>query len=470
MIDVAQVLAAMPRFESFGSVSRLHQLVESLADAPGFTVRLAGTSENGLPIHHVRYGSGSVRALFVWPVHANEPVGSLTVYSLLTLLKDGNRTLLDADVEWHIVPCIDPDGAVLNEGWTQQPFDHRTYSRNHHRQEPRDQVERSFPITYKRLTFDQPSNEATILRTLLGELRPDFFYSLHDMNAVAGGGYAGVTHDVDETYAREIYQLLRSNGIPIASTDDLGSPLDGDRAQFSGVVRETFIATKHYDYLERLTDVPEEGLHGGGAFSPEYLAEVSPGSQSFLFELPLATHPMAGSRVPMAGDLRRLMLQVDAGNKYLVTLILKEWERTKDDVDATSHLYRKTVNGIVDPRQNLAGGLPCWPLGTLTTWDILFSPAYDKPMTEDDVLKVYLTKFYVLCNAYEFVRLLKASPQTAAVRQAIERLDEAFDEAFAEIDAHVDFDKFEAIDCNALARVQLGGGLIALNAQLSHAQ
>jgi hypothetical protein len=68
--------------------------------------------------------------------------------------------------------------------------------------------------------------------------------------------------------------------------------------------------------------------------------------------------------------------------------------------------------------------------------------------------------------AYQLVRLLKASPQTALVRQSTVRLERAFDEALADIGRHVDFDAFQVIDCDTLAKVQLGSGLIVLNSLL----
>jgi hypothetical protein len=61
---------------------------------------------------------------------------------------------------------------------------------------------------------------------------------------------------------------------------------------------------------------------------------------------------------------------------------------------------------------------------------------------------------------------LKASTQTPAVMGATERLESLFDEALGEIAQQIDFDQVEVIDCDALARVQLGSGLIVLNALL----
>jgi hypothetical protein len=222
MIDVADVLSAMPRFDSFCSVAQLHALAETLrADAPAFEVEIAGTSAGGLPIHHVRFGTGRLKALFVGFPHPNEPIGGLTVFSLMTLLKQRHPGLVHADIEWHIVPCIDPDGALLNEGWSLKPFSLQSYMRHSHRQEPRDQIDMSFPIRYKRLVFDEPVREARILQALLASLRPDFHYSLH--NLIGGGGtFFILTRDIGSDYHEKLYRLLGEHHLRPETNQPLG--------------------------------------------------------------------------------------------------------------------------------------------------------------------------------------------------------------------------------------------------------
>src|SRR4051794_30082979 len=103
MIDIREVIDGIPHFETFCSVSALHALAETLRADSRFGVEVAGTSSNGLPIHHVRFGNGSVKALVIAFPHCHEPMGGMTVFSLLTLLREGNKALAAADVEWHIV-------------------------------------------------------------------------------------------------------------------------------------------------------------------------------------------------------------------------------------------------------------------------------------------------------------------------------------------------------------------------------
>jgi len=188
-IDVAAVLADVRGFKTFVSVQTLHTLVDSLRADPGFQINEVGTSEGGKPIYHVRFGSGSVKVLLVGWIDANEPISGLTAFSLLTLLAARNPGLIAADVEWNLIPCIDPDGAALNEGWSQHPFSLERYMRDFHRPAGRDQVDCSFPIKHKRLSFASPVKETRILMSVLAEVRPAFYYPLHNNSGAMGAWF-----------------------------------------------------------------------------------------------------------------------------------------------------------------------------------------------------------------------------------------------------------------------------------------
>jgi hypothetical protein len=459
VIDVPAALRAVPHFDTFCSVERLQSFVESLpANSGDFKVEMLGRSGNGIPIHHIRYGRGSLKALFVAFPHPNEAVGGLTALSLLTLLRQGNRALVDADVEWHIVPCIDPDGAKLNEGWSQTPFSLDNYLRHFHRQENRDQVEYSFPINHKRLVFDRPTREAALLKALIAKVMPDFYYSLHN-SAGAGGAYYLLSRAIPEKYHLKLYQLLDQYRVPL----QLNLPYQDWVAQFGRGVFEILSTSKWYDCQEQTAASPEEILQTG-ATSWEYLAQIKGSALTLLAELPYVQHPSDGSTEPTAQNLRELKLRVDADNKFIATVVLEEWEKVKEALDATSPFYTKIVNGVISQKEKLHEGLPSWPSKTR---DLLFNPSYGRIGTEGERFNVYfLERFFVLCHTYEFVRLLKVSTQTAAVRRATDRLEALFDEALARLDREIGFDRFEVINCDRLARVQLGSGLIVLNSML----
>jgi hypothetical protein len=460
MIDVFDVIDEVPHFTKFCSVAELLELVDRLRADSRFDITEAGTSAGGVPIHHVRFGRGSVKAMLVGFPHCKEPICGMTVHSLLTLLHQGKRALVDADVEWHVVPCADPDGALLNDGWTQQPLTMENYMKNFYVQVLGEQVDASFPVNHKRLVWDRPSKEATILQGLLDRIRPDFYYSLH--NAWTGGAYYFLSRDIDHKYHEDLYALLGRQGMPIQRR-----PIWREfcRPYGKGIL-EAWNVKKFYDHLEKTSPTPERFLtYGAGA--GDYLVEIKPSALYLVSEMGYVRHPADESDEDTGENLRRFKLRVDADGKFLASLLLAEWDQVKDDVDKANPVYRAIIDGAVLPaKERLCDGGR--PMSLHPTAEILLDPQYDRPMTEGDRFQACMVEggFFFLCQSYQFVRLLKASPPTPAVRRAIERLEPAFDEALAEIKRHVDFDAFEVIDCDTLTRVQLGSGLVVLNSVL----
>lgn len=223
---------------------------------------------------------------------------------------------------------------------------------------------------------------------------------------------------------------------------------------------------KHYDDLEQQgVAIPEEFENGKlGACSLEYVLELNPGALAFVAELTYGQHPGDASEQEIGQSLRQLNLRLAADNKFLATIILEEWEKVKGDLDITSPFYRKILNDLILAKDKLHIGVTEWyeqPIQSL-----LFNPAESRAATERDRIQAYMFKIFFLGNASAFGRLLKVSKQTAAVRQAIERFEQAFDAAIKDMQQHLDFAAFKVTDCDTLAKVQLGSGLIALNSIL----
>jgi hypothetical protein len=456
MIDIEDALGALPHYDTFCSVAELHALAETLRDDPRFTVEVAGTSENGAPIHHVRFGSGAIKAMFVGFVHCSEPIGGLTVHGLMSLLQAGHPALVDADVEWHIVPCIDPDGAVLNEGWSQQPFTLESYLKGFHTQELADQADMSFPIQYKTLTFDAPIPEAVVLKGLIDRVMPDFYFSLH--NALAGGAFYFLTHDIGRDRYQAFYDLLATSGLPLEANIYHSAMCK----TFGDAVLEMPSMRAFYDFYERAGAAPET-LMSFGETSGGYLVDLKPEAQVLVVELPYLKHPITQSQKDTGEDLRRLKLRLDADNKYIATVVLEEWDATKDDLDTASAFYRKVAQSTIQSRDQLHEGLSASPEKTR---DLLYNPSYARTMTESERFTQHVMRLYMLSHVYEFVRLLRISRQTDRVRQAIARLDAIFDDVLADIARNLDAERLEVVDCDTLARIQLGTGLITINAML----
>ena len=461
-IDVPTIVQAVGGFDHFWSVDKLDALVESLRGDAEFEIRQAGASENGHPIHHVRFGAGSVRALLVGFPDANEPIGGLTVSSLLRLLAARHPSLIGVDVEWHVVPCIDPDGAALNEGWTQRPFEINHYMRNFHRPAARDQIDCSFPIQYKRLKFNAPVTETQVLMNIIERVRPDFYYALHN-NSGAMGVWLLTSRNIGQPYHQQLHRLLAEFGMPV----QISAPFGGQLDRFDEGIYENVSTRKLYDILARHVPAPEEVMQSG-ARSFDYVAEANPHALSFVSELPYVTHPSSGLRRPTGEHLRGIKLRIDAENKFLATRLLEEWSLVKDEIQTSGPLYKKVISDLILVRDQLPEGLPCWPRKTR---DTLFNPAYGKPASEGERFEAYmLERFFVLCHYYEFVQLLKASRISPVIAAAIDRLEGEFDHAMRTLDAAVDLGKLQLFALDDLAKVQLGSGLIVLNSLLHDAK
>lgn len=461
MLDVMKTLEAVPSAQSFCSVAQLHSLIEALRNDSAFRVEVVGRSARGVPIHHLRFGAGPVKAFWVASPHVHEPIGSLSVFTLMTLLQQRNRHLLEAGVEWHVMPCIDPDGSLLNEGWSQKPFTFENYMKNFYLQAFRDQVDGSFPIRHKKMVWDRPSREAGLLKAVLDEVRPDFYQALH--NTRTGGAFFYLSRDVGQECYREIYRLLEQHDFPLQRRP-IWKEICPPYAE--GIV-QNYSIRNHYDFLEKTSDSPEKLLPYGQS-SWDYLAEISPNTLSFIAEMGYARHPRDESEKKTGHSLRKFKLRMDADAKYLATVLLEEWEKVRQDLDPECALYKAVAGGgasLPDHAKVAEGGMP---LSLYPTRDTLFNPEYSKEMTEADMFDACIVSggFFFLRSSYQFVRLLKASPQTAAVRQAVDRLEAAFSEALAEIDRLVDFGALEVMECDRLAKIQLGSGLIVLNTLL----
>ncbi|MCK1823793.1 dehydrogenase, partial [Streptomyces sp. XM83C] len=163
------------------------------AAAPG-TVRLrvVGHSRAGRPLWMLSAGHGERQMLTVAGAHANEPVGGASALRLARLLAHRPALLDRLDCTWHILLCLDPDGARLAHGW--QP------------EEPAPSLEQCH-LRFYRPAFDRqpeslpspgdprpPLPESATLLRLLDELRPAVQFTLHGIEV--GGAFAMLTRHV----------------------------------------------------------------------------------------------------------------------------------------------------------------------------------------------------------------------------------------------------------------------------------
>jgi hypothetical protein len=262
-LDIRSYVAQVPEMDRFLTVDELNASLEGLArDYPDLArIKRVGSSKLGEPIQMLSIGNGAKNAfLFACP-HPNEPIGAMLVHHLSALLCR-DEALRDAhDYTWHLIPCVDPDGTRLNEAWFAGPFSPRNYARHFYRPAAHEQVEWTFPISYKRLYFDRALPETQMLMRVIDELRPELMVSLH--NAGFGGVYYYITREAAPLYD-VFHQIPGWEDLPLS----LGEPEVPYAKVFAPAIFSTIGTGDGYDYLE------ENGIdpttRASGASSDEY--------------------------------------------------------------------------------------------------------------------------------------------------------------------------------------------------------
>ncbi len=234
-------------------------------------------------------------------MHPNEPIGFLTAIHLAEQLVAEPALLEASRATWHIIPCIDPDGARLNEEWFPSPHDRNFYARRFYRPEPDLQVEWSFPTDYKRAYFDRMMPETQALARAIDAIEPDLYVSLH--NGEMGGVYYYLSRPEPELHAvlqaiPGVFELPLNTGEPEAPYLEVYGPAIFGTGTNAGV----------YDYFEALGVDPTAMV--GGSSSSEYASRY--GTLSLVAELPYWKHADADDANSTSEPYRSLLERTSA--------------------------------------------------------------------------------------------------------------------------------------------------------------
>ena len=293
------LLGEVPDYDQFWTVDE--QLVElrALTEAhPDLcTLRRIGTSQLGEPLWCLRVEGGPRHALCFGAPHPNEPIGCLSALHLARTLCTDERLRTRLGLTWHLIPCADPDGMRLNEGWFEGPLTRTSFGRQFYRPAPSEQVEWTFPVAYKDLYFDRSLPETQALMRLIDELRPTLLCPLH--NSELGGAYYYLSGPAPDLYPA-LHDLARRCAIPL----DLGEPEMPYIEPYAPAVFRMSSPEDAYEFAVRMGLDPLERASGGS--STGYAARW--GTFSIVSETPFWTHPDAADQTVTSdpyGDVLR---------------------------------------------------------------------------------------------------------------------------------------------------------------------
>ncbi|MFJ5220780.1 M14 family zinc carboxypeptidase [Streptomyces sp. NPDC088354] len=233
-IDLAP-WGARHNFPSPGEVDR--ELARIAEAHPGCQVEQLGLSQGGRPVGMLTIPGGLRHVLVVAGMHPNEPAGHLTVLALARLLARTSNWTSAIGCTWHLVGCIDPDGAALNEPWTSRPLDLDRYHRHFYRTPIAAQPEWTFPAQGS----DGSLPKTTILRELLTTVRPEVYIDLHSSDF---GGAVFVVNRPLAPLSTALREAAARYRIPLSheGIDTVGWAKDGPAVHVMPPVEELVMA------------------------------------------------------------------------------------------------------------------------------------------------------------------------------------------------------------------------------------
>jgi len=447
-----RILAELKRVPPYDRFLGVDELVAAVRDAATRHPRLAslrdiGRSTDGEPIPMLTLGDGPRSALLVGCPHPNEPIGAMLVRFLVGELVE--RPDLRGGWTWHLIPCIDPDGTRLNEGWFGGPFTLRNYARHFYRPWSEEQVEWTFPFRYEQFAWTAPLPETRALMRAFEETRPEFVYSLH--NSGFGGVYYYLSKPLAAGY-EALHRIPRALGLMLS----LGKPEMPWAVEWAPAVYRYPSVRDAYDYHARYApDAPAARIAGGGS-SLDYLLSVRGPDRApmmLIAELPYFQSPEISDRTPVAESRREV--------------ILRGIQRTRAMLDALSGI-RAEVSGVVAPDTRLMRAFSSFIAHQVKALDSKYRWAHEadgmaQPATAAERAdEWYIGTFYRVLMASMLGRALAATiarQPSPAIAHAQARLEGWLDTWLADVEAHV---RYEVTSIRTLVQAQYGAMLAVL--------
>lgn len=310
-LNIDNILNHVPNYTEFYNTDELNEHSVNLASKypDRVTIKKLGYSKLGKPIYCLKIGNGLKIALAYGTPHPNEPIGSMMLDTLCNLLVSDIHITKELDFTWYIIKSSDIDGLEKNKGWLKGPYTLTNYQHHFFRPAFDQQVEWSFPVSYKNYIFNQPTPETICIMKLIEEIHPDFIYSLH--NSGFGGAYWYITDGNDILFS-SLKNAAKKQNIPLS----LGESETPYSPKFDDAIFQMTGFTERYDYMEKnLPGHNAEVYMSGGACSFEYAKKYNPNVRMLVSEVPYFSNPAVSDT--SLSDLKRRDVLIDGYTDYL---------------------------------------------------------------------------------------------------------------------------------------------------------
>lgn len=443
-MDIRAYVAAVPEMDRFLTVDELLAAFERLAgDYPDIArLRRVGTSKLGEPIPMLSIGSGARNMLMFGCPHPNEPIGAMLIHHLTELLCTDADLRDRYDYTWHFISTVDPDGTRLNEGWFGGPFTPTNYARHFYRPAAKDQVEWTFPISYKKQYFDASLPETEMLMRAIDELKPDLMASLHN------AGFSGVYYyssEGDQEYYDTLHALPAWEGLPLA----MGEAEVPWATPLADAIFPLLSTTDAYDYLEANGGTPGVSESGGSSF--DYSRPH--GTFNIVTEVAYFDDPRVNDESPTTTNRREAILASLDDQDASRAQMKAHWDAVVKDL-STDSPFRRTVDWWVNELGSGGDAERNWARE---------NPDTDRPATVAELFSSQIMpRFFRLCWQGLIVRMLEGEVGigngTPAIRRELLAARDTFERWGAQLESELDF---RTVPIRKLVGVQFGAVLAA---------
>jgi hypothetical protein len=448
MINIEKFLRHVPNYERFYTVDEMYAATKKVAlEHPSLaSYHKVGNSTDGEPIPMLKIGDGPKRMLLFACPHPNEPIGAMLIQFLFKELITTPE--LRKGYTWFLLPCVDPDGTRLNEGWFNGPFTVQNYAKHFYRPRSVEQVEWTFPITYKDLNFQSPMPETQALMNAFKQAKPHFVYSLH--NAGFGGVYYYISHDLKDVYP-DFHSIPESRDLFLS----LGEPEMPWAQEFAPAVYKMPSIKDTYDYYETYSSQSPSDLIQGGASSYDFLQKH--GNPVILItELPYFQAAQIADRSPLSRTRGEIILEGIQNAHDMVSALRNLLTEVAPLMSLDTRFYRTVVSFV----ELIENGLP-----SKAAW-AQKADGMDNPATvAQKVDELYIGGFYRLLVASMLRRAIDAqldATPSGALKTIRNRLEVLLEKWTDHIESHL---TYSAIPIKKLVEVQYGALLAILNSQ-----
>lgn len=450
MNSLNEILENVPDYQDFMTVEELdnssRELANEFEEIELFNI---GKSTSGRHILCLKIGNGKKNALiFAFP-HPNEPIGSLTVEFLSRYLAENPDFTEKLGYTWYFIKAIDPDGAVLNEGWFKGKFDPLKYATHFYRPPNHEQIEWTFPIEYKNLDFSNPTPETQGLMKLIDEIKPSFMFSLH--NAGFCGVYWYISHEIKELYP-ELINLVEHEQLPLHR----GEPEAPYLKKLHTAIFQMFGVQERYDFFEENGVEEPQELIKFGTSSDDYLKRATNGEGfTLVCEMPYFYDKSLEDDSPSGYNRREIILELL--NFYIE---VHEYAKTKFELirkycDISSRIFTSVKDFIDDFGKKLEPEIQYTKTAEKYEGKATVAQAFDNMVASRYYSSLLMGMLARLCE-----EIAIAHPESKNKIDNVKRdLDLWIEKTINEI---LNKTSFEVIPIQKLVKIQVGSALLAI--------